>query len=129
MNRGTVQDWMDDDCLLPGGLLCVMQSVAAALAFMHKAGVTHNDIKPENVMLHQEDGSSDRSEVIVKLGDLGCCTKSPDTTNDHWQYCMTAFCMVTGEKFGARNYRKELEKEFVDECTTVLKADTIDGEL
>merc|ERR1719162_751404 len=25
MNRGTVQDWMDDDCFLPGGLLSVMQ--------------------------------------------------------------------------------------------------------
>merc|ERR1719213_1625841 len=80
-------------------------------------------------MLHQDDDSSDRSEVVVKLGDLGCCIKSTDTTNDYWQYCMTAFCMVTGEKFGARKYRKELEAEFVAECKAALSADNFEGEL
>merc|ERR1719272_2146993 len=127
MNRGTVQDWMDDDNLLPGGLLCVMHTVASALAHMHKSGVTHNDIKPENVMLHQEDIESARSAVTVKLGDLGCCTsaKTPDTTNDYWQWGMTTFCMVTGEKFGARKHRKEAEAGFCDECMAVLAPESV----
>jgi hypothetical protein len=129
MNRGTVQDWMDDNCLFPGGILDIMQKVAGALAFMHKNGVTHNDIKPENVMLHQEDSSTENAPVTVKLGDLGCCAKSEDTTADYWQYGMTAFCMVTGEKFGARKYRAELASGFCDECERGLKAREVPGSL
>jgi hypothetical protein len=128
MNRGTVQDWMDNDWLLPGGVLCVMQSVAGALAFMHMKGVTHNDIKPENVMLHQ-DGRKTRSDVIVKLGDLGCCLKSPNKDNDYWQYGMTIFCMVTGEKFGTRKYRSEIANQVCDECAELLKQNDIEGDL
>jgi len=126
MNRGTVQDWMDNDNLLPGGLLSVMQNVAAGLAFLHSNGATHNDIKPENVMLHQET-ADERAPVVVKLGDLGCCAKSDDTDADYWQYGMTAFCMVTGEKFGSRKHRKELEGEFCDECGTILAIGTTEG--
>merc|ERR1719282_1057801 len=54
MNAGTVQDWIDDDQLRPGGMFVVMRKVAAALAFLHDMGVTHNDIKPENVMVNME---------------------------------------------------------------------------
>jgi hypothetical protein len=129
MNRGTVQDWMDTDCLLPGGMLSTMQSVASALAFLHKNGVTHNDIKPENVMLHQEDAENERSTVIVKLGDLGCCTKSTDTTADYWQYGMTVFCMATGEKFGTRKYREERVAEFCAEAEATLSSGQATGKL
>jgi len=128
MNRGTVQDWMDNDLLLPGGMLSVMQSVACALAFMHKQGVTHNDIKPENVMLGQ-DSSDKRAAVTVKLGDLGCCKKSKDVAADYWQYGMTAFCMVTGEKFGTRKYRSDLANGFCDECAQVLEKERVEGAL
>merc|ERR1711975_118635 len=65
MNRGTVQDWINHGNLLPGGILCVMKTVASALAFMHRKGVTHNDIKPENIMCHQDNPENERSSVIV----------------------------------------------------------------
>lgn len=129
MNRGTVQDWIDHGNLLPGGMLCVMKSVASALAFMHAKGVTHNDIKPENVMCHQDNPDDERSHVTVKLGDLGCATMSSDTVADYWQYGMTAFCMITGEKFGARKYMKENVSGFCDECAAAVKAGQNEGAL
>merc|ERR1712178_133510 len=78
MNRGTVQDWMDEDRLLPGGLLAVMQHVAAALSYMHSLGVSHNDVKPQNILLAQEDESNSQADVTVKLGDLGLAARSTD---------------------------------------------------
>ena len=46
---------MDEDLLMPGGLFLVIQKTAVGLAHMHGLGATHNDIKPENIMLHLED--------------------------------------------------------------------------
>merc|ERR1739846_127579 len=117
MNRGTVQDWMDKKLLMPGGMFVVMQRVATALAYMHSMGVTHNDIKPENVMLHQEcQNDVESTEILVKLGDFGLATKSMNQSADFWQYGMTVFCMITGERFGARKYRPEHVEKFVAEC-------------
>merc|ERR1719436_865295 len=110
LNRGTVQDWMDKRMLSTGGILVVLQKVATALSYMHQKQVTHNDIKPENVMLHQEvDGDG---KIIVKLGDLGLARKSTDRSADFWQYGMTAFCMILGEKFGTHKYTPEKINEF-----------------
>jgi serine/threonine protein kinase len=125
MNRGTVQDWMDEGCLSLSGMLTVMHNVATALAYMHKNKVTHNDIKPENVMLHQEDNG----EMIVKLGDLGCTTKNKETSADFWQYGMTVFCMTTGEKFGARKYRPEDAQTFCNEVTSACRKSGAEGRL
>jgi len=116
MNQGTVQDWMDKDMLLPSGIFNVIHNTAKALAYMHQEGVTHNDIKPENIMLHR-DGKS----MVVKLGDLGLATKSEDVTADFWQTGMTVFCMATGEKFGSRKYRLESVGEFVADCQTCIE--------
>jgi len=118
MNRGTVQDWMDKDLLMPGGLFLVMQKTAAGLSHMHDQGATHNDIKPENVMLHLEDNG----EMTVKVGDLGLARKSTDRGADFWQYGMSTLCMVTGEKFGSRKYRKEDNATFVADCEKSCKS-------
>jgi len=117
MNRGTVQNWLDKESLTVGGMLNVAEKVACALAFMHQGGATHNDIKPENVMLHQdEDG-----KVIVKLGDLGLATKSQERAADYWQYGMTLFCMCTGERFGSRKYTNEASDGIVQEATSACE--------
>jgi len=115
MNRGTVQDWMDKEILLPGGLLVVMQCVASALAFMHQRGVTHNDIKPENIFLHQVNEKDPHGQVTVKLGDLGLAEISKERAVDFQQYGMTVLCMVTGEKFGTRKFQLELISDFVND--------------
>lgn len=117
MNRGTVQDWLDQKLLLPSGLLQVARDVAAALGFMHGEGVTHNDIKPENIMLHEDD----HHKVHVKLGDLGLAKKSKDCNADFWQYGMTLFCMLSGERFGTRKYRQEDSAGIVKEAEQAVE--------
>ena len=47
MDRGTVQDLMDQDVLPLESIGAVTRQISAALAFMHKKKRTHNDIKPE----------------------------------------------------------------------------------
>merc|ERR1712037_172565 len=88
-----------------------MREVAHALAFLHSSGVTHNDIKPENVMLH---------EVVVKLGDLGLTAKSSDRHADYTQFAMTVFCMVTGEKFGSRKFQPEIIPDILSACSRAV---------
>jgi len=118
MNRGTVQTWIDQESLSPGGMLAVLRSVAAALAALHNAAIAHNDVKPENIMLHEKAG-----KVSVKLGDFGTSQPLHDgehPNNDFWQYAMTGVCMVTGEKFGSRKYREDRVPEFVADVTSCV---------
>jgi hypothetical protein len=129
MNAGSIQDWIDDDHLRPGGMFVVMRQVAAALAFLHGVGVCHNDIKPENVMVNQDRGSASGDGVVVKLGDLGLTAKSTDTSADFWQYGMTVFCMVTGERFGSRKYRPQLSETFASECQQAIEGAQPSGRL
>merc|ERR1719463_768635 len=97
MNRGTVQYWIDHSLLTPLRFTAVARYVAIALAHMHSHGLTHNDIKPENVLLKQAEGTN---EICVKLGDLGLAKNSEDRSNDFNQYGMTLWCMGTGVRFG-----------------------------
>eukprot|EP00927_Polykrikos_kofoidii_P047951 TRINITY_DN42216_c0_g1_i1.p1 TRINITY_DN42216_c0_g1~~TRINITY_DN42216_c0_g1_i1.p1 ORF type:complete len:554 (+),score=114.46 TRINITY_DN42216_c0_g1_i1:236-1897(+) len=122
MNRGTVQDWLNNDMLSPGGAFAVTQSIAGALGYIHHKGFAHNDVKPENVMLHQHVADRKKSTVLVKLGDLGLAKKSRDRSADFWQFGMTVFCMLTGEKYGERKYRPEDAKEIVTELSDACAA-------
>jgi len=117
MNAGSVQDWIDAEILHPTGMIVVLQSVAAALAYMHQQEVTHNDMKPENILLNHE-GASCGDKIKVKLGDLGLAEKSTKWTHDITRYGMTCLCMVTGEKYGARKFKAESIQEFVDDLTS-----------
>jgi len=124
MNRGNVQEWMDQHLLTPTGMLKVLQKVASALAYMHKNGVTHNDLKPENILLHQNG-----DDVVVKLGDLGLAERSEDRTADVTRYGMTGLCMATGEKYGERRFRKEQIEEFVKDLEACAADCGADGRL
>merc|ERR1711953_345123 len=118
MNRGTVQDWMDKDRLSASGMLSVAHALANALAYMHQKGLTHNDIKPANVLLAQRVNDT---EVDIKLSDLGTTTKSSDRANDYSQYGMTVFCMSNGEKFGTRKFQEELIPGLVEEVAVLTQ--------
>jgi serine/threonine protein kinase len=49
----------------------IIAQTADALAFMHKNGVVHGDIKPENIFLSEGAGLNDRRKNWVKVLDFG----------------------------------------------------------
>jgi len=124
MNCGTVQHWIDESLLKPTGMLVVMQQVADALAYMHDKGVTHNDMKPENILLHHEG-----KHIFVRLGDLGLAEKSDNRTSDITRFGMTSLCMATGEQFGTRRFKPESIDEFVADIEACSKDCGAEGRL
>lgn len=124
MNRGTLQNMIDEELLAAEGMLAVLQSVAKALAHLHENGVTHNDMKPENVLLHQEG-----RKVQVKLGDLGMAQRSQHRTSDITRYGMSALCMVTGEAYGKRKFAESQIDEFVTDVSSAVEHAGLDGKL
>jgi hypothetical protein len=117
MNFQTVQHHMDDDRLDPGGMLMIMQRVASGLAYMHKTGLTHNDVKPANVILSKRSGA-----VVARLGDLGLVQRSVNRTSDFALYGMTVLCMLTKEPFGKRKFVPELVEALVAEAVALVEA-------
>jgi len=111
MNRGTIEDWVEQGHLLPGGMLKTTRLVASALAHMHECGVAHNDVKPANILLSQDAKSGDL--VSVKLADLGLAFDSDDFGKDSDMFGKTVFCMATGELFTSRMFKPELIEELV----------------
>ncbi|CAE8704249.1 unnamed protein product [Polarella glacialis] len=125
MNRGTVQNWIDQETLQPSGMLAILQNVATALAHLHENGVTHNDMKPENVLLHADSNG----RVQVKLADLGMAQSSENRSSDITRYGMSALCMVTGEKYGTRKFVVGKIEEFVSDVQSCVQESGIDGRL
>lgn len=111
MNRGTVQDWIDEQILYTGGMLVVMHSVASALSHLHSLDISHNDIKPENVFLKQTDTSNCRSTVLVKLGDLGLAGVSCNFDKDYELYCAMVVCMASYKPFEQISHAPDHFKE------------------
>jgi tRNA A-37 threonylcarbamoyl transferase component Bud32 len=56
----------------------LVREVASALAFLHGLGVTHCDLKPENLML----SSRNPSDAVIKLIDFGCSVVVDDDDDD-----------------------------------------------
>jgi len=125
MDRGTVQHWIKKGKLTTSNLLAVARDVAVALAFMHEHELTHNDIKPENVLLTTQDGNG----ITVKLADLGLANKTDDQSNDFNQYGMTLWCMATGVTFGERKFNEGITDDLVAELEKMIEASEVDGGL
>lgn len=58
----------------------LVQEIASALAFLHGVGVTHADVKPENLLLC----SKKKSDGTIKLIDFGCALVSHDNYDDDY---------------------------------------------
>ena len=48
--------------------LAIIKDVADAVAFLHKERITHLDIKPDNIIMHQYPGMKQRSPVLIDFG-------------------------------------------------------------
>lgn len=48
--------------------LAIIKEVADAVAFLHKERITHLDIKPDNIIMHQYPGAEHRSPVLIDFG-------------------------------------------------------------
>jgi len=56
----------------------LLRECASALAFLHGIGITHADLKPENLMLSTEQSS----DAVVKLVDFGCAEVTEGSDED-----------------------------------------------
>jgi tRNA A-37 threonylcarbamoyl transferase component Bud32 len=56
----------------------LVREVASSLAFLHGIGITHADLKPENLMLSSEQAS----DAVVKLVDFGCAVLKGDMDDE-----------------------------------------------
>ena len=68
VDGGTLRDLLNERGALPVPLtLAIMESVLAALAAAHRAGLVHRDVKPENVLV----GHAGEQGSAVKVADFG----------------------------------------------------------
>eukprot|EP00746_Dinoflagellata_sp_MGD_P160754 gnl/MRDRNA2_/MRDRNA2_87653_c0_seq1.p1 gnl/MRDRNA2_/MRDRNA2_87653_c0~~gnl/MRDRNA2_/MRDRNA2_87653_c0_seq1.p1 ORF type:complete len:392 (+),score=71.44 gnl/MRDRNA2_/MRDRNA2_87653_c0_seq1:65-1240(+) len=77
------------------GIGSVVRQIATALAFVHSRKRVHNDIKPDNILLHDAGGQG----VIVKLGDFGLADLSQEFSRDYELFGLTTLCTTTQEPF------------------------------
>mmetsp|Transcript_25537 Transcript_25537/g.59319 ORF Transcript_25537/g.59319 Transcript_25537/m.59319 type:complete len:310 (-) Transcript_25537:39-968(-) len=95
MDRGTVQHLSKEGLIDLEGLAAILRQVTAALAFLHKSKQTHNDIKPENILLKKGPGQ----HLIVKLADFGLAQWSIDRQRDSELTAYTLWCIGLNEPF------------------------------
>ena len=66
---------LDDGAFLERPAQSVIATTAEALAHLHALGITHGDIKPENILLSttsdEGQGAGNGAETVVKLADFG----------------------------------------------------------
>mmetsp|Transcript_4711 Transcript_4711/g.7686 ORF Transcript_4711/g.7686 Transcript_4711/m.7686 type:complete len:855 (-) Transcript_4711:26-2590(-) len=96
MDRGTIGSLIERHLLTLEGICAVTRQVASALAFLHQKKRTHNDVKPENILLKR---APDGNHLLVKLADMGMAEHSVARTRDHDLFAYTIWCMVLGREF------------------------------
>ena len=67
----------------PSHVLDINIQVLKSLQTLHSIGITHNDIKPENIML--DEVSSDKEEYKATLIDFGLSTKYQNNKGEHYK--------------------------------------------
>lgn len=100
MNRGTVNHLVEKELLSLEGIGAVSRQVASALAFLHRQKRTHNDIKPENILL-REVAESPNGALLAKLADFGLADHSTDRSRDRDLFGYTVWCCALGRRFGS----------------------------
>eukprot|EP00928_Gymnodinium_smaydae_P024003 TRINITY_DN19572_c1_g3_i2.p1 TRINITY_DN19572_c1_g3~~TRINITY_DN19572_c1_g3_i2.p1 ORF type:complete len:357 (-),score=60.80 TRINITY_DN19572_c1_g3_i2:101-1171(-) len=107
MDAGTAQQLMDANHLNIQCAAAIARQLASALSHMHSRQSTHNDIKPENVLLKTvptsdracvQDLSGNR-RLVAKLADLGLAEYSSNRARDLDLFAYTIWCMCLSETF------------------------------
>jgi len=58
--------------LSPADVVAIMQQVLAGLAYAHERGVIHRDVKPENILIHDQAKTAGYgAQGVVKITDFG----------------------------------------------------------
>jgi len=99
MDGGTAQYLMDRQLLHPEGVAAILRQVADAVYCLHQSQGTHNDIKPENVLLKVDSRGGGRVKLVAKLADMGSAEYSVNRTRDNDLLAYTVWCMVMGAAF------------------------------
>jgi serine/threonine protein kinase len=121
MDRGTVQNLMDQDILTPESIGAITKQISSALAFMHSKQRTHNDIKPENILLKT---SKDGKGLLAKLADFGMANHAVDRKRDCELFGYTIWCMGLQRKFAkvpAGDGQAEALQQFKDGVPNATK--------
>lgn len=80
--------------------MCYMYQLCRSLDHMHRNGIFHRDVKPENILIKQD---------VLKLGDFGSC-RSVYSTQPYTEYISTRWyrapeCLLTD---GFYSYKMDL---------------------
>jgi serine/threonine protein kinase len=106
MDRGTAQGLQDKSLVTPESAGAMTRQVASALQFMHEHQMTHNDIKPENVLLRVADKGG---FLVAKLADLGLAAHSRERNRDFDLFAYTVWCLGLGRRFASCHQGKDKE--------------------
>jgi serine/threonine protein kinase len=69
---GTLKDFLQKSHVSSQAKLHICQDIACGLAALHDVGVIHGDVKPENVLMFQQNSTTGRDNSwVAKLGDFG----------------------------------------------------------
>lgn len=107
MDAGTISSLADS--MGAEGVAACARQVASALAFMHRQRRTHNDIKPDNVLLRHAPG-----HLVVKLADLGLAAHSTERRRDAELFAYTLWCLCTRQDFHRLPAKADRERALAD---------------
>jgi len=96
MDRGTLEDLADARLITPECLSAVLRQAAAGLAYMHGKQRTHDDVRPENILLQQSRASDC---LVVKLADFGLASRSAEVGRDRDLLAYAAWCAALDRPF------------------------------
>jgi serine/threonine protein kinase len=96
MEHGTAWQLAKEGLLNVVGCGAIARQVASALAFLHRRKRTHNDVKPENILLQR---ARDGGHLVVKLADMGLVAHSVERGRDFDLFAYSLWCLILRRRF------------------------------
>lgn len=96
MEHGTASRLAKEGLLNMEGCGAIARQVASALAFLHRRKRTHNDVKPENILLQR---ARDGSHLVAKLSDMGLAAHSVERGRDFDLFGYSIWCLMLRRSF------------------------------